>query len=183
MIIGLSGKKGSGKDTCADYLVEKYHFIKISFADTLKDVCQLIFQLSPDQLYGDKKELVDERWGVSPRLIMQFVGTGLFRNQMSQLIPGIGKEFWIKVLQEKIKKLLIGNPYANIIIPDCRFINEITFVKNMGGTVFRVNRESNSNDSHESENETDNYSDYNGILNNNKSKEELYAELIKLINI
>ena len=36
MIIGLTGYKGSGKDTAASHLVEKYGFTRVAFADKLK---------------------------------------------------------------------------------------------------------------------------------------------------
>ena len=36
-VIGFLGKKGTGKDTCADYLVENHAFEKLSFAGPLKE--------------------------------------------------------------------------------------------------------------------------------------------------
>jgi hypothetical protein len=38
MLIAFSGRRKSGKDTCADYLVKQYGFIKHSFATPLKDM-------------------------------------------------------------------------------------------------------------------------------------------------
>jgi len=38
MIIGLGGKKGSGKDTLVNYLVENYNFEMYAFGDSLKMV-------------------------------------------------------------------------------------------------------------------------------------------------
>jgi len=37
LIVAISGWKGSGKDTAADFLVKKYGFHRIGFADPLKD--------------------------------------------------------------------------------------------------------------------------------------------------
>ena len=37
MIIGVVGFIGSGKGTVADILVEKHGFVKLSFADAVKD--------------------------------------------------------------------------------------------------------------------------------------------------
>ncbi len=37
-VIGLTGAKRSGKDTVANYLVEHHGFVRLAFADTLKDV-------------------------------------------------------------------------------------------------------------------------------------------------
>ena len=46
MIIGLTGKKESGKDTAGDYLVKYYKFKKDSFARPLKDACKILFHLT-----------------------------------------------------------------------------------------------------------------------------------------
>ena len=37
MVIGICGLISSGKDTIADYLIKEHNFVKISFADKLKD--------------------------------------------------------------------------------------------------------------------------------------------------
>ena len=50
MIIALTGKKGCGKDTIANYLVEKYGFINYGFADPIKEVGKILFGF-PWQLY------------------------------------------------------------------------------------------------------------------------------------
>ena len=37
-VILINGLPRAGKDTMADYLVQKYNYYKISFADELKDI-------------------------------------------------------------------------------------------------------------------------------------------------
>lgn len=62
-IVGIAGKARSGKDTVAKYLIEEYGFKSISFATALKEgLGRRVFGLTDDQLYGDKKEVVDEFW-------------------------------------------------------------------------------------------------------------------------
>ena len=46
IIVGLSGKAGSGKDTVANYLVEKHNFTKLAFAGVLKEGMKILFDLS-----------------------------------------------------------------------------------------------------------------------------------------
>ena len=46
MLIGFSGKKGSGKSYFADYLVNNKLFIKLSFASPLKEITKILFNLS-----------------------------------------------------------------------------------------------------------------------------------------
>ena len=75
MIIGLSGKKRVGKDTIADHLVKRHGFIKYSFADPIKDIAKVLFSFSDEQLYGNDKEKLDERWNIIPRDFYQKFGT------------------------------------------------------------------------------------------------------------
>ena len=70
-------KKRVGKDTVADYLVNKYGFVKYSFGQPIKEVAKIMFDFSDEQLNGDLKEAVDIRWGISPRQFFQDFGSSL----------------------------------------------------------------------------------------------------------
>lgn len=140
-IIGITGNMRHGKDTLGLYYINNHNYSKLSFAGPLKDACKEIFDLSDNQLHGDEKENIDDYWGVTPRQILQYVGTELFREQMSALIPDIGKDIWIKVMDKKIKKVLNGGA-KGIVITDVRFENEAKLVKSLGGIVIKVVRPS-----------------------------------------
>lgn len=56
MIVGISGLAGSGKDTCADFLVRNHDFVKVSFADPMKRICMDVYGFSFDQLWGPSSE-------------------------------------------------------------------------------------------------------------------------------
>ena len=63
MIIGVGCKARSGKDTVADYLIKKYGFKKTSMATSIKEgIGRGVFGFNDDQLYGDRKEIVDKFW-------------------------------------------------------------------------------------------------------------------------
>lgn len=124
LIIGVSGQARHGKDTISDYLVTNYGFTKLFLAQPIKEVCQTIFSLNEEQLYGELKEVVDIRWGISPREILQFVGTELFRNRIGDLLPEVGDAIWVKCLIEKVKSIIERDPGALIVISDVRFLNE-----------------------------------------------------------
>lgn len=55
MIIGITGKAGSGKDTVADLLVHEHGFVKVAMADPLKRICMDLFGFSYQQLWGPSK--------------------------------------------------------------------------------------------------------------------------------
>lgn len=168
-LIGLVGRKYSGKDTLGDYIVSSYNYNKIAFADPLKQACKEIFGFNDAQLYGDQKESIDEYWNITPREVYQFVGTELFRNQMDNLIKSVGSDMWVKVLEKKI----LDNKTTKFVITDVRFKNEAEMIKKNGGFLIKLKRNTQKQDSHISETELDEIKcDYEII--NNGSLEDLY---------
>ena len=78
--MGLLGTKGVGKDTVADYMISHYNFDKRAFASPIKEACAILFQLPIARFESEGKELCDEKHGLSPRQMMQLVGTDFFRD-------------------------------------------------------------------------------------------------------
>ena len=143
-IIGLIGFIGSGKDTVADYLVEKYNFERLSFAGTLKDAVAAVFGWNREMVEGKTKEArewreqVDPWWAerlgiskLSPRWVLQQWGTEVCRQNFHD-------DIWIASLEHQLI-----TTEKNIVISDCRFPNEINAIRTQGGTVGRVFRGSN----------------------------------------
>lgn len=123
MIILLCGYKGCGKDTCANYLVNKYNFTHLKFAQPLKEVLRILFDFDDEQLEGKCKETIDDKWQVSPRNAMTFVGTDLFQYHINDLLPNIGRTFWAKHLINRL------DTSQNIVISDLRFVHELCEIK------------------------------------------------------
>ena len=122
MIILLTGKAGSGKDTVADILCELYAYKKVFFADTLKRAVKEIFGLTDFQAYDrEEREKVIPYWGYSPRQMYQLIGTEVFRNHFD-------KDIWVKSLRYKVLQDL----HANWVISDCRFPNELNAFDGIG---------------------------------------------------
>ena len=141
MIIGITGLISSGKGTVADTLVEKHNYIKLSFADKLKDGVATVFGWDRAMLEGDTvesrewRETVDQFWTnetgreITPRLVLQEFGTDCMRN-------GFYDGIWVSLVKQEI----INNPQTNYIVPDVRFANEIKIIKDLGGEVWNVRR-------------------------------------------
>ena len=142
MIIGLVGWIGSGKNTVAEILASQHNFKRDSFAAPLKDATANIFNWPRKTLEGDTdhsrhfRECVDPYWAnklsiknFTPRLALQIVGTELFRDHFHPRI-------WLDSLEHRY----IAGGQKPTIITDCRFRNELTFVKQMGGFTIRVKR-------------------------------------------
>ena len=138
MILGLVGPAGAGKGTVADMLVSE-GYIKVAFADILKDVVSIMFGWPRHLLEGDTdesrqfRETVDEWWSerfgypVTPRNMLQLMGTEAGRDVFH-------KDIWILSLERRIR----GR--NNVVISDVRFPNEIDFVRKKGGKIVRVRR-------------------------------------------
>lgn len=141
MIIGVCGLIGSGKGTVADCLVDDYGFVKVSFADALKDSVALLFNWDRKLLEGDTeesrawREQRDDFWSneldkeVTPRLVLQLFGTECMRH-------GFYDGIWVSLVK---KKLLESS--GNFVLPDTRFLNEMIMIRSLGGLIWEVQRE------------------------------------------
>ncbi len=134
LLIGLSGKSGSGKSTAADYLTRKYGYHQFAFATALKDTVATAFGFTEDHLHGDLKEVIDPRYGVSPRWCLQWLGTEILRSRF----PNI----WIRHLRQEILDFLSINGQRPIVVTDLRFKDEAAFLKRWwpGTKLIRIER-------------------------------------------
>jgi hypothetical protein len=62
LILGLMGQARTGKDTFANRIIKKYHFVRIGMADPLKRFCKEVFDFNDEQLWGDERDLPDKRY-------------------------------------------------------------------------------------------------------------------------
>ena len=172
LIIGISGRKRHGKDEIANALSSR-GVLRVAFADELKRYAMELWDLSFEQMYGgnEVREVIDPRWGVTPRFIMQQFGTEVGRS--------VHKETWVRktlrlidrahggshvLLPDLVRRRFrefqfdFGSGAADVwAIPDCRFPSEAEAIKARGGVIIKVVRPSLvSNDTHASETEVDN---------------------------
>lgn len=130
LLIGLSGKAGSGKSTVGDYLAGAHGYARFSFAGALKDVVQTAFRFTDQQMIFLKEKIVP-RVGKSPRWCMQHFGTA-FRE--------VWPEIWIFNLRLEILDFLSINGQHPIVVTDVRFQDEAVAIKGMGGVLVRIGR-------------------------------------------
>lgn len=194
MIIGVCGLIGSGKGTVADMLVAEHGFVKVSFADKLKDAVSEMFDWPRDMVEGDTnesrewREKVDEFWTketgrqITPRLVLQEFGTECMRQ-------GFYDGIWVSL----VKKRILDNPTTNFVVPDTRFPNEIKMIQELGGKVWWVRRGQlpgwfvdyrisavEPNDIHSSE-WAWGRTDFDQIIDNNETVSELRNRVVDLL--
>ncbi len=148
-IIGLAAKAGGGKDTAGELIINSlaekgYTATQLSFANPLKDICTQLFGWDRDRLQTDaeykESNLLDDgsidpackMLDMNRRVVMQRLGTEAMRR-------GLHSEIWIIALKLSIMR---GDydMYDYGLLTDCRFINELQFVRDLDGTLIRIDR-------------------------------------------
>jgi hypothetical protein len=170
-VICISAKAQHGKDTSALIFKEKYEaagkkVLITHFADLLKYVCKTFFNWN-----GEKDD-----YG---RTLLQRVGT--------DIVCAKQPDFWVDFVVNILK--LFEGCWDIVIIPDCRFINEIEKMRaNFDTTVVRVVRPNFDNGlsvtqkQHPSETALDNF-EFDAVIYNNGSLAELKQTIYKMINV
>ena len=123
IVIGFLGTRGSGKTSCANYLVGKYGAKKFSFATPIKALAQSLYGFTDEQIYGDwiTKESVVEKTGASPREAFQRIGEAMR--------DVAGKNVWVDICfnliaREYIMDSIHKDPPYIYVIDDVRRPNE-----------------------------------------------------------
>lgn len=197
MIIGISGKAQSGKNTvskilqlidncktwgynmsdeeiikyCCNHLNSevKSAFIEVSFAKILKEMASILTGVPVN--YWEKpefKESYNVTFGKTNRKLLQDIGQGL-RDY-------VGYNVWVNALFRS---------YSNEckwIISDVRFVNEATAIKEASGILIRINKVPKYEDNDVSETNLDNYNNFDYIINNDGSIEDLITQVISIYN-
>lgn len=177
MLIGISGSIGSGKSTVATHISATTGATIIPFAGALKDIVSVMMGWPRDWLDGETpehrewRERVDPWWserlnmpGLCPRTVMQQWGTDLGRNHFHT-------DIWTAVLERKI-----ASTTGSIIVPDCRFKNEINLIRRLGGTLLRVDRGEPVTITHASESEWQ-ITKFDHRVDNSGSLEHTYTQV------
>lgn len=125
-LIGLTAKAGAGKDTAASGLT---NFHQMAFAKPLKDSIKILYDLTDEQLHGNLKEVIDPRWKMSPRQIMQELGDYCRKNDV---------DFFVTHMKSRIEKA--EKEDHSIVITDVRYDSEAKLIKELGGEIIKIER-------------------------------------------
>lgn len=119
-VILISGHAQHGKDTTAGFLKEALEargkkVLITHYGDLVKHVCKTFFDWN-----GEKDE--------AGRTLLQYIGTDVIRAQT----PNYWVDFVLSVLKH------FPDTWDYVLIPDCRFPNEIECVKNAGWDTLHI---------------------------------------------
>lgn len=127
-VIGIHGLARTGKDTVANFILAHRGGYLYSFADPIRAMLMPIGIDMNDPYWQARKEEVIPALGVSPRRMMQTLGTEWGREL-------INPDLWLILAKQRLL-----NYGAGMVIADVRFENEAAWVRNQGGRVIHVIR-------------------------------------------
>jgi hypothetical protein len=180
-LIGITGPKGSGKDTAVQSLVES-GYVVIKFADGLKNMLRTYLReyglddvTIERMIEGDLKEVPHDAFcGRTPRHAMQTLGTEWGRMM-------IGPKLWTNLFKKKASR------HEKVACTDLRFMNEdeaMQEIKKDGvevetARIVRPNKDGTVADLHQSE--VEQYSiGVNHVVRNDGTIEELRGKLVAI---
>lgn len=195
VVILVSGKIGSGKDTVTKILKEKIEkkigekVLHEFFARALKEKCKDSFRPLIDFLNKTFEEIRDESIDIShlitkdenffenkneiTRNLLQIVG--------SEIVRSVDPDYWVNKTIENIK----NSEMWVVIISDCRFPSEIEAIEDNFPTIkIRVSRSldrSRPFNEHHSEKALDDYKHWDMYIKNNGTLEQLEILIDDLI--
>lgn len=211
-IITLSAKARCGKDTAAQFILDKVkNSTSYALAECFKESIANHFSeyLTRDDVFGygvdrntymiyiDRQEFIglvkdlfldfgfdldldycidweciDENNGWTIRRIMQTVGTDIGVNQ-------IDTNIWLKEFEKAM--FTLAETYDTVVMVDCRQTHEIEFVRERGGAVIHILRDTGLVDTHITEQGLPvEYGDF--VVDNNGSLSEFYEKLATIID-
>lgn len=212
-LIGISGKMGSGKDTLSivmNYIaddnapdsigrwtqdVDDFAYKNKKYSEKLKYMVCFLIGCSRSDLEDrefKEKELGEEWDGLTPRKLLQLLGTEAGR----QIIhPNI----WVNALFADWKSGYVEqgagwieteDDYPNWIVTDVRFPNEAKAIKDRGGILIRINRPQYLDnglvirkDEHLSETALDDYDGFDYVIDNDSDSVQDLIDKVKQLKI
>lgn len=135
MLVGLHGKRYSGKSEAARILIEHYMFSEICFADPVRDGLAAAFGIPHNVMLDPKlKHIPLCDLGILPialsyRELVNKFGTDFGRNQ-------IHPDIW--VMRNDVIYRELRNETDLIVAGDVRFENEAAWVRGNGGTIIHL---------------------------------------------
>ena len=176
-LIGMSGRRGSGKDTVARLLQqmqpERIWQIR-SFGDSIKAVCAALTgeDVAPYHTQKGKAEMMPT-----------------FHRTRGEMLQQVGQALRVWEPLVWVDAFFAGLPHdAFVLVPDVRFPNEANPIRARGGIMLRVEGDplrqrgdGTRDDNHPSEIALDDYAHFDATLSNTGSRDDLARQVRELL--
>ena len=175
-LIGLSGRRGSGKDTVARLIqqLQPQHIWQIrSFGNSIKSVCAALTgeEAAPYYTQSGKAELVPT-----------------FKRTRGEMLQQVGQALRVWEPLVWVDAFFAGlPPDAFVLVPDVRFANEADPIRARGGLMLRIEGDplqqrgdGTRDDDHPSETALDDYRHFDFIIHNTGSFKNLEQQVKEL---
>lgn len=134
MLVGMMGYKRSGKDSFASVLVEEYGYVRLAFADAMRDAAMLLNPyLSDGSRLADHVDRLgwdDAKANPDIRYVLQYLGTAVRDT--------LGHDAWVRPIRNRAVELMEEG--RSVVITDVRFFNEAQMILDLGGDLLAVSR-------------------------------------------
>lgn len=167
MIVAFSGRKFSGKDTCAEGLINRHGFIRIALADRLKDIVSIVFNISRYRMdIPSEKEspflepltltathissilniLREDKFliGSSSTSFINSKFSGMKLESIRHILQVVGTDICRLCISDTIwleyLNRRISGINENFVVTDARFKNEREYLKKLGAILILVKR-------------------------------------------
>ena len=127
-LLGIHGLSGSGKDTLALRLRTAHGWRRMAFADPLREAAAAAFGIDMEWLNDPNLKATEHPfWGMTPRHILQHMGTEAMRRTF-------GEDIWIKRWRKE------WDPSIPTVITDVRENAEAKAIVEAGGRIIKLVR-------------------------------------------
>lgn len=154
-LIGLTGKKGSGKSTVAEFLESSSDYLSLAFASTLKEYAYETdpWITAPSGSQTRLATLVDAfGWDA---VKWEYPEARKYLQGLGSAVREFDPDFWIRPVMDVVELERGGYPSLPVVIQDVRYRNEAEAIHDVDGIVVRVVGRGEGGDSHASEMEQD----------------------------
>lgn len=183
VVVGISGKIGAGKSCACESIRAAFpaETVVRNFADRLKEEVALHLGIDVALCYShDGKNTFLPDYGIT---------LGEFLQQWGTRLRGLHPEIWVLAVQSYIDVCVAqktdDDAQLIVVIGDCRFLNEVQWIRRVGGTTIRLNGDpagerarSKRDQSHVSETALDNYTDFDLVIDTDRNDREQTGKLV-----
>lgn len=134
-VMVFSGLPGAGKDTAADYFVEKYGAVKLQCKDPLWDMAkamlvrghgkeagEVLYKAAIESTAGGFKDTNVVYDGMTFRQLLIWISESMIK-------PALGAHVFGRSLTDRVRESLLTNDL--VVVPDCGFLPELLELENV----------------------------------------------------